>query len=52
MHSYAKFIGMKRMSITSFTESFACIQMQIRNFVYAELFYKFSPRRIKGGVNW
>ena len=36
MHSYAKFIEMKRMSVNYlFVESFACIQMRMRNFVYA-----------------
>ena len=36
MHSYADVIEMKRMSVNySFSESFACIQMRMRNFVYA-----------------
>ena len=36
MHSYADVIEMKRLSVNYlFVESFACIQMRIRNFVHA-----------------
>ena len=36
MHSYANVIEMKQMSVNYlFVESFACIQMRMRNFVYA-----------------
>ena len=42
MHSYADVIEMKRMSVNfSFVESFACIQMRMRNFVYASSYTYF-----------
>ena len=42
-------IEMKRMSGNySFAESFACIQMRMRNFIMLSSYIFFRPRRIKG----